>query len=42
MAIVIPGPLSGAFENRSGPARVVRISDREIRAHQADGCDSFG
>ena len=33
MAIVIPSPLSGAFQYRSGRARIVHISDREIRAH---------
>src|SRR5258708_1966702 len=33
MAIVIPGPLVGGFSNRSGKARIVRVSDREIRAH---------
>src|SRR5260370_397589 len=33
MAIVIPGPLVGGFSNRSGKAHIVRVSDREIRAH---------
>jgi HD-GYP domain-containing protein (c-di-GMP phosphodiesterase class II) len=33
LAIVIPSPLSGAYQFRSGRARIVRISDREIRAH---------
>ncbi len=33
MAIVIPSPLSGASQYRSGRARIVHISDREIRAH---------
>jgi HD-GYP domain-containing protein (c-di-GMP phosphodiesterase class II) len=33
LAIVIPSPLSGASQYRSGRARIVRISDREIRAH---------
>src|SRR5260370_5732215 len=33
MAIVIPGPLVGGFSNRSGKARIVHVSDREIRAH---------
>ena len=33
MAIVIPSPLSGASQYRPGRARIVHISDREIRAH---------
>jgi HD-GYP domain-containing protein (c-di-GMP phosphodiesterase class II) len=33
LAIVIPSPLSGASQYRSGRARIVHISDREIRAH---------
>src|SRR5467141_4963004 len=33
MAIVIPGPLVGAFPSRTGRAHTVRVSDREIRAH---------
>ena len=33
MAIVIPSPLSGASQYSSGRARIVHISDREIRAH---------
>ncbi len=33
MAIVIPSPLSGASQYRSGRARIVHISDREILAH---------
>jgi HD-GYP domain-containing protein (c-di-GMP phosphodiesterase class II) len=30
---VIPSPLSGAYQYRPGRARIVHISDREIRAH---------
>jgi HD-GYP domain-containing protein (c-di-GMP phosphodiesterase class II) len=33
LAIVIPSPLSGASQYRPGRARIVHISDREIRAH---------
>src|SRR6266852_6317502 len=33
MAIVIPSPLIGAAQTRIGKARIVRVSDREIRAH---------
>ena len=33
MAIVIPSPLIGASQARIGKARIVRVSDREIRAH---------
>jgi HD-GYP domain-containing protein (c-di-GMP phosphodiesterase class II) len=33
MAIVIPSPLIGTSHNRSGRARIVHVSDREIRAH---------
>jgi HD-GYP domain-containing protein (c-di-GMP phosphodiesterase class II) len=33
LAIVIPSQLSGASQYRSGRARIVHISDREIRAH---------
>src|SRR5229473_518972 len=33
MAIVIPVPLVAGFSNRSGKAHIVRVSDREIRAH---------
>jgi HD-GYP domain-containing protein (c-di-GMP phosphodiesterase class II) len=33
LAIVIPSPLVGASQSRSGRARIVRVSDREIRAH---------
>ena len=33
MAIVFPSPLSGAFQYRHGRARIVHISDHEIRAH---------
>ena len=33
MAIVIPGPLIGASQSRNGRARIVRVSDKEIRAH---------
>jgi HD-GYP domain-containing protein (c-di-GMP phosphodiesterase class II) len=33
LAIVIPSPLSGASQFRPGRARIVHISDREIRAH---------
>jgi HD-GYP domain-containing protein (c-di-GMP phosphodiesterase class II) len=33
LAIVIPSPLSGASQDRPGRARIVHISDREIRAH---------
>jgi HD-GYP domain-containing protein (c-di-GMP phosphodiesterase class II) len=33
LAIVIPSPLSGASQYRPGRARIVQISDREIRAH---------
>ena len=33
MAIVIPSQLSGASQYRPGRARIVHISDREIRAH---------
>jgi HD-GYP domain-containing protein (c-di-GMP phosphodiesterase class II) len=33
LAIVIPSPLSGAAQYRPGRARIVHISDREIRAH---------
>lgn len=33
MAIVIPGPLIGASQSRSGRARIVHVSDKEIRAH---------
>jgi HD-GYP domain-containing protein (c-di-GMP phosphodiesterase class II) len=32
LAIVIPSPMSGASQNL-GRARIVRVSDREIRAH---------
>ncbi len=33
MAIVIPGPLIGASQSRNGRARIVHVSDKEIRAH---------
>ena len=33
MAIVIPGPLIGASHSSNGRARIVHVSDREIRAH---------
>src|SRR2546425_5616509 len=33
MAIVMPNPLIGTFHNRPGRARIVHVSDREIRAH---------
>ena len=33
MAIVIPSPLLGASHANTGRARIVRISDKEIRAH---------
>jgi len=33
LAIVIPGPLVWASPSKSGRARIVRVSDREIRAH---------
>src|SRR6267378_6251826 len=33
MAIVMPNPLIGTSHSRSGRARIVRVSDREIRAH---------
>src|SRR6267143_1219009 len=33
MAIVMPNPLIGTSHNRSGRARIVHVSDREIRAH---------
>ncbi len=33
MAIVIPGPPVGASPIRNGRARIVRVTDREIRAH---------
>ena len=33
MAIVMPNPLFGTSHNRSGRARIVHVSDREIRAH---------
>jgi HD-GYP domain-containing protein (c-di-GMP phosphodiesterase class II) len=33
LAIVIPSPLSGASQYGPGRARIVHISDREIRAH---------
>jgi HD-GYP domain-containing protein (c-di-GMP phosphodiesterase class II) len=33
MAIVIPSPLLGALHANTGRARIVRISDKEIRAH---------
>jgi HD-GYP domain-containing protein (c-di-GMP phosphodiesterase class II) len=33
MAIVIPSPLSAASRDRFGRARIVHVSDKEIRAH---------
>jgi HD-GYP domain-containing protein (c-di-GMP phosphodiesterase class II) len=33
LAIIFPSPLSGASQYRPGRARIVHISDREIRAH---------
>src|SRR5437660_2772208 len=33
MAIVMSNPLIGTFHNRPGRARIVHVSDREIRAH---------
>jgi HD-GYP domain-containing protein (c-di-GMP phosphodiesterase class II) len=33
MAIVMPNPLIGTSHSRSGRARIVHVSDREIRAH---------
>lgn len=33
MAIVIPSPLIGTAQGRTGRARIVHVSDREIRAH---------
>src|SRR5467141_2746666 len=33
MAIVMPNPLIGTSHSRTGRARIVHVSDREIRAH---------